>query len=80
LYLPTIAFVLKEATLRVRAFGYLLLYNLMFTTPLLVVLALALLGTTSEGFSRFTKKHMAAIKISMAILFFGLGTLILIGS
>ena len=80
LYLPTIAFVLKNASLRLRALGYLLLYNLMFIVPLLIVLLFALLGTTSEGFSNFIKKHMATVKLSMAIIFLGLGILILIGA
>ncbi|MCK9604239.1 MAG: hypothetical protein M0R66_07775 [Candidatus Omnitrophica bacterium] len=80
LYLPTITFVLKEASLRLRAFGYLLLYNLMFIVPLLVILSLALFGATSEDFALFVKKHMITIKISMVILFFGLGALILIGA
>lgn len=80
LYLPTIAFMLKNVSLRLRALGYLLLYNLMFIIPLFIVLLFALLGTTSQGFSSFIKKHMATVKLSMAILFFGLGILILIGT
>jgi len=79
LYLPTITFVLKNASLRLRAVSYLLLYNLMFIIPLFIVLLFALLGTTSEGFSNFIKKHMLTVKLSMAILFFGLGILILMG-
>ncbi|MEW6102011.1 MAG: hypothetical protein AB1481_06960 [Candidatus Omnitrophota bacterium] len=80
LYLPTIAFVLKEPALRLRAFGYLLLYNAMFILPLLLVLVFAILGTTQEAFAGFVKKHIEAVKLSMAILFFGLGILILIGA
>ncbi len=80
LYLPTITFMLKETSLRIRALGYLLLYNLMFIIPLLVVLLSALLGVTSEGFSRFIKQNMIAVKLLMALLFFGLGILILIGA
>ena len=80
LYLPTITFVLKEATLRVRALGYLLLYNFMFIIPLFLVFLFALLGTTSEGFARFMQKHMGLVKLFMALLFFGLGVFILIGA
>lgn len=80
LYLPTIAFVLKDASLRLRALWFLLMYNLMFIVPLLIVLLLALLGTTSEGFSRFLKKHMLLIKALMALLFFGLGIFIFLGA
>lgn len=77
LYLPTITFVLKDTNLRLQAFGYLLLYNLMFVAPLMAVLIFALLGTTSEEFSKFVKSHMITLKLSMALLFFGLGFLIL---
>jgi cytochrome c biogenesis protein CcdA len=77
-YLPTISFILKyTSSFRVRAFTYLLLYNIMFIVPLLIVLIFALFGTTSESFSRFVKKHMEVIKLSMALLFLGLGILIL---
>ncbi|MDD5691989.1 MAG: hypothetical protein PHP10_02295 [Candidatus Omnitrophica bacterium] len=72
-YLPTIAFVLKASPLKLQALGYLLLYNIMFIIPLLVVFVLALTGTTSSQFSSFLKKHLGLIKIFMAVLFFGLG-------
>lgn len=72
-YLPTISFVLKSTTLKLAALGYLLLYNIMFIAPLIVIFVLALLGTTSQQFSDFLKKRLGLIKILMAILFFGLG-------
>jgi cytochrome c biogenesis protein CcdA len=80
LYVPTITFVLKETSLRLRALGYLLLYNIMFILPLGAVLLLALLGTTQEGFSRFFRKHLPAVKLSMAMLFFVLGIFILLAA
>jgi len=80
LYLPTITFVLKEPALRLRALGYLLLYNLMFIIPLVLVLLFALLGATSEQFASFIKKHMAAVKIVMAIIFILFGVIILLGA
>jgi hypothetical protein len=76
-YLPTIAFVLKSGSLRLEAFGYLLLYNIMFILPLLAIFALALMGVTSGDFARFLKKHLGAIKLFMAALFFALGTFLL---
>lgn len=80
MYLPTIAFVLKETSLRARAFLYLLLYNFMFIVPLLIIMACALFGATSQGFAKFVKGHMLTIKLSMAIIFFGLGVFILVGA
>ena len=72
-YLPTIAFVLKASPLKLQALGYLLLYNVMFIIPLMVIFVFALMGTTSSQFSGFLKKHLGLIKIFMAVLFFGLG-------
>jgi len=76
-YLPTIAFVLKASPLKLQALGYLLLYNIMFIIPLVVVFILALMGTTSSQFSGFLKRHLGLIKIFMAVLFFGLGILLI---
>lgn len=77
LYLPTITFVLKTTRLKLEALIYLLFYNLLFIVPLFIIFLFALFGTTSEQFSRFLKKNLAAIKILMAILFFGLGIFLL---
>jgi len=73
MYLPTISFVLKASTLKLQALGYLLLYNIMFIIPLIVIFIFALLGTSSSRFSAFLKKHLGLIKIFMAVLFFSLG-------
>lgn len=73
MYLPTISFVLKASPLKVQALGYLLLYNIMFVIPLIVIFVLALMGITSLQFANFLKKHLGFIKILMAGIFFGLG-------
>ncbi len=73
MYLPAISFVLKSSTLKLQALGYLLLYNIMFVVPLIVILILALLGASSAQFSNFLKRHLGLIKILMAVLFFSLG-------
>jgi len=71
-YLPTIIFVMGVPQLRVRAFLYLLLYNLMFILPLVVVFILAFRGTTSKELTRFLQARAAAVKLVMAGLFFAL--------
>lgn len=76
-YLPTISFVLKTTHLKVSALFYLLLYNLMFIVPLVLIFVFALLGVSSEQFSKFLKKHLSVIKILMAALFFGLGVFLM---
>jgi len=76
-YLPTIAFVLKASSFKLQALGYLLLYNIMFIVPLIVIFVFALMGTTSNQFSGFLKKHLGLIKVFMAVLFFSLGIFLL---
>lgn len=73
MYLPTISFVLKASPLKLQALGYLLLYNIMFVIPLIVIFIFALLGTSSAQFAQFLKRHLGLIKIFMAVLFFSLG-------
>jgi len=77
-YLPTITFILKSSNLKLQALGYLALYNLMFIMPLLAIFLLALLGVTSEQFSRVLKKHLLTLKILMAVLFFSLGIFLIL--
>ncbi len=79
-YLPTIALILKEADSDFwLAVIYLLLYNLMFIVPLVIVFALTLLGYESKGFNDFLKKHLALTKFLLALVFLML-LLLLIGS
>jgi cytochrome c biogenesis protein CcdA/glutaredoxin len=68
-YLPTILFVLGVPGLRVRAGLYLLLYNLMFVLPLVVVFLLAYFGTTSQQLGQFINRRAATIKLATAGLF-----------
>jgi cytochrome c biogenesis protein CcdA len=49
---------------------YLLLYNLMFVLPLVVVFALAYFGLTSEKLTRFFRRHAALVRFLTAGLFF----------
>jgi cytochrome c biogenesis protein CcdA/thiol-disulfide isomerase/thioredoxin len=76
-YLPTIIFVMGVAELRVRAFLYLVLYNLMFVLPLAVVFILAFRGTTSKQLTRFVQSRAAAVKLAMSGLFFALSAWLL---
>ena len=69
IYLPTIIFMSSVPTLRGKALGYLLLYNLMFIIPLIVVFILAYYGTTSKQLSDFLQKHAAPVKLGMSIVF-----------
>ena len=68
-YLPTIIFVSSIPELRVRAIGYLVLYNVLFILPLVVVFVLAYYGTTSKDLTRFLQRNAATVKLGMVILF-----------
>lgn len=68
-YLPTIIFVLGLAEWRARAAAALVIYNLMFVAPLIVVFLLAYFGTTSQQLGAWLTKRAAAVKLGTAILF-----------
>ncbi len=77
-YLPTILFVTNIPSLRASAFSYLLLYNLMFILPLLIIFGIAYWGVTSEQLAQFLRYRASTIKLSTALVFFVLaGVLIL---
>jgi hypothetical protein len=78
IYLPTIIFVLKTTSFKLKALVYLLLYNLLFVVPLLVIFGFALAGTTSERFQKILKGHLGTIKILMGIMFLGLGIFLIL--
>ena len=73
IYLPTIIFVLKTTSLKLKALTYLLLYNLLFIVPLLIIFSFALTGTTVEQFQKVLKGHLGLVKILMGIMFLALG-------
>ena len=77
-YLPTILFVAKVPSLRGSAISYLVLYNLMFIIPLLVIFGAAYWGVSSEQFSFFLQKRASTIKLLTALLFFTLAGILLI--
>jgi cytochrome c biogenesis protein CcdA/glutaredoxin len=79
-YLPTIIFVSSMPELRLRAIFYLIIYNLLFILPLIVVFILAYFGTSSKELTRFLQKHAAVVKIGLGILFFALGMWLLLSA
>ncbi len=72
IYFPVIVAMMSVPELKTKAVTYLLLYNLMFIIPLVIVFILAYNGTTSKELGNFLKKHAATVKIGMAIVFFAL--------
>ena len=78
-YLPTITFVMGVEGMRVNAFAYLILYNLMFVTPLLVVFGFVYWGTTSFQLGGVLQRYLMPMKVGMGVLLFGLGIWLLTG-
>lgn len=77
-YLPTIIYIVKNTHLRVTGFLYLILYNLIFILPVVIVFVFAYRGVTSEQFAKMVSKHLGMVKIATAILFFVLAFAIFI--
>ncbi len=68
-YLPTIAFVSQISTYRMQAFGYLLLYNLMFEVPMIITFVIAFWGVSSKRIAAWAQASVAGVKLATALLF-----------
>ncbi|MDR0646644.1 MAG: hypothetical protein LBG46_06860 [Elusimicrobiota bacterium] len=75
-YIPTIVLIMKEPAFRLRAWLYLLIYNIMFILPLLAVFVLAAAGQKSETINNFFKNHLGAAKILLSLVFLCLGLML----
>ena len=79
-YLPTIIFVVSLPEMRVRALLFLVLYNLLFTVPLVVVFVLAYYGTGSKQLTRFLQQKAATVKLGLTLLFATLATWLVVST
>ncbi|HEX8297092.1 MAG TPA: hypothetical protein VF593_12380, partial [Chthoniobacteraceae bacterium] len=77
-YLPTILYMLRAG--ESGAVGHLLIYNVAFVLPLVVVFLLAWSGLRSEALVRFQQRHTAWVKVLTGVLFLLLAALLLFGS
>ncbi len=77
-YLPTIIFVSSIPEMRLQAIFYLLLYNLLFILPLVVIFILVYYGTTSKDLTKFLEERAALVKLVMGFVFIALGSWLLI--
>jgi len=68
-YLPTLVYVVQVSEFRARALLYLLIYNIAFIIPLVVVFILVRFGMTERHFQTFLTRHAALTKLLTAILF-----------
>jgi hypothetical protein len=76
-YLPTILFVTNIPSLRGSAVFYLILYNLIYISPLLVIFGIVYWGVTSEQLSFFLQKRASTIKLLTSLFFFTLAGILI---
>jgi len=77
-YLPTILFVANIPSLRGSAILYLILYNLVYIIPLLVIFGIVYWGVTSEQLSFFLQKRASTIKLLTSFFFFALAGILIL--
>jgi cytochrome c biogenesis protein CcdA len=77
-YLPTIVLIYSQSALRARATLLLVVYNLLFILPLLVITLVAWLGTTSDRMTGWLTKNAVVVKIATAVLFLAIATFLLV--
>ncbi len=77
-YLPTILFVTNIPSLRGSAVFYLILYNLVYITPLLVIFGIVYWGVTSEQLSFFLQRRASTIKLLTSFFFFALAGILIL--
>jgi len=73
-YLPTLAYLARQKG-RSDAIGLLVLYNLAFIAPLVVVFIASYLGVGSKRIATIFQKRMGAVKLGLAAVFVALAVL-----
>ncbi len=76
-YLPTLVLLSRYAETRGRAIPLLLLYNLIFILPLLVVIVAAFLGTRSQRLLAWSKQNVVWGKIALGCFFAALAMILI---
>ncbi len=71
-YLPTIMFILHNSSIKAQGFIYLLIYNVAFILPLVIIFCLNLAGISSKKLGDFLHKHVALTKLLLFLLFIGI--------
>ena len=79
IYLPTIVAMTHAAGFRLQGWLLLVLYNLLFVTPLLIVMISAAYGLKWQRLSKYTQNHLALTKVLMALVLLGLAVFISVG-
>lgn len=76
-YLPTIVYIIGVPELTKKAIFYLVIYNLMFVLPLIIIFSGVYFGLTNRNLGEFMRKNVGKIKLVTSIIFFILGLFLL---
>ena len=77
-YLPLLGYLVRVRR-QLDAVGLLVLYNLCFIAPLLVVFGASYLGVSSGRITAIFQSHMGKVKLGLAVVFAGLAVFTLVG-
>jgi hypothetical protein len=70
--------IVSQDALRARAALLLVVYNLLFILPLVLITGIAYLGVTSEHLVAWLKKNATPVKAATAVLFVALAGFLLV--
>lgn len=73
-YFPTISYMVQSGG-GFTGYGLLVVYNLGFITPLLVLFAAVYFGIGSDGLLRFFRRNLGRLKLTLALVFAALAVL-----
>jgi hypothetical protein len=77
-YLPAIVLMLNDPLLSERAWLWLVVYNLLFIAPLLVIFTLSYIGISSSSYANWSKLNYGKTRIALTLLFASFLALLLI--
>jgi len=77
-YLPTIVLIFSQNVLKQRAALFMVIYNLLFILPLVVITVIAYLGVTSDHLVTWLKRNAAPVKAATAVLFVALAGFLIV--
>ncbi|MDD3118834.1 MAG: cytochrome c biogenesis protein CcdA, partial [Victivallales bacterium] len=75
-YAPVILYVIKTDSRRYGALWYLVVYNLAFVTPLLIITLATVFGMGHMALTLWLRRHAATVKFATALLFLVLGVVL----
>jgi cytochrome c biogenesis protein CcdA len=78
-YLPTIVYMLQVSSDKLTPLLYLVMYNIAFVLPLIIVFILAYFGLTAEKLGTFFRNKIWVVKLLTTLLFILFAILILVG-